>query len=164
ERFRAEGGDLRENSRCNATPADGPVVLANGRKVQPVENGWRWFGLKVHARHVKLEADLEMHLCRGGYVGLCRLPEDRVNVCGLFRSRPGETVSPSQPAALLRGSSGTPLYERLSDAIFDEDSFCSVAGLSLRRQRATAQPECRLGDALTMTPPVTGNGLSMAVE
>src|SRR5207302_11480062 len=49
-------------------------------------------------------------------------------------------------------------------AIFDENSFCSVAGLSLRPQRASAHAECCLGDALTMIPPVTGNGMSMAFE
>ena len=164
ERFRAEGGDLRENSRWNGSQAVEAVVFANGRKVQPLEKGWRWFGLKIHARRVKLEADLEMHLCKAGYVGLCHLPEDKVNVCGLFRNRPGESVFATQPAALLRGSPDTPLHERLSDAVFDQDSFCSVAGLSLRPQRATAQPQCRLGDAMTMTPPVTGNGMSMAFE
>jgi len=65
---------------------------------------------------------------------------------------------------LLRGVPGTPLHERLATASFDEPSFCSVAGLSLRPQRAGNQAECRLGDALTMIPPVTGNGMSMAFE
>ncbi len=65
---------------------------------------------------------------------------------------------------MLRGRPGTPLFERLKDAEFDERSFCSVAGLSLRRQRAVDLDQCRIGDALTMIPPVTGNGMSMAFE
>ncbi len=56
------------------------------------------------------------------------------------------------------------LWERLAGAVFDEDSFCSVAGLSLRPWRAAARSECCIGDALTMIPPVTGNGMSMAFE
>jgi flavin-dependent dehydrogenase len=39
-----------------------------------------------------------------------------------------------------------------------------VAGLSLRPQRAEDRAECCIGDALTMIPPVTGNGMSMAFE
>jgi flavin-dependent dehydrogenase len=46
----------------------------------------------------------------------------------------------------------------------DENSFCSVAGLPMRAQRTREQTECRLGDALTMIAPVTGNGMSMAFE
>jgi flavin-dependent dehydrogenase len=47
---------------------------------------------------------------------------------------------------------------------FVPDSFCAVAGLQLQPQRAAAKTECCVGDALTMTPPVTGNGMSMAFE
>jgi flavin-dependent dehydrogenase len=39
-----------------------------------------------------------------------------------------------------------------------------VAGLSLQPQRAVDQKDCCIGDALTMIPPVTGNGMSMAFE
>src|SRR5208283_4167939 len=49
-------------------------------------------------------------------------------------------------------------------AEFEPDSFCSVAGLQLKPQRAAEKTECCIGDALTMTPPVTGNGMSMAFE
>ena len=65
---------------------------------------------------------------------------------------------------LLRGKPGSPLHEKLADAQFDEHSFCSVAGLSLVPQRAAEQKDCCIGDAVTMIPPVTGNGMSMAFE
>jgi 2-polyprenyl-6-methoxyphenol hydroxylase-like FAD-dependent oxidoreductase len=56
------------------------------------------------------------------------------------------------------------LRERLASAVFDESSFCSVAGITLRQHRAASRSECSIGDALTMIPPVTGNGMSMAFE
>jgi menaquinone-9 beta-reductase len=59
---------------------------------------------------------------------------------------------------------GTPLWERLEGAVFDQGSFCSVAGISLRPHRAVSHEACCIGDALTMIPPVTGNGMSMAFE
>jgi 2-polyprenyl-6-methoxyphenol hydroxylase-like FAD-dependent oxidoreductase len=161
-RFQALGGELRANERwSSATPVEG-LVCATGRRAQPVEEGWRWFGLKVHARNVRLEADLEMHLAPHSYVGLCRLPDDEVNVCGLFRRRVSAVANGSS-REWLRGELGSPLFCRLKNSVLEEDSFCAVAGLSLRPQPIHAG-ECRIGDALTMIPPITGNGMSMAFE
>ncbi|MGA2029674.1 MAG: FAD-dependent monooxygenase [Verrucomicrobiota bacterium] len=162
DEFQKLGGELRTGERRQDESGEG-VVRANGRRVQPTENGWRWFGLKAHARNVSPAADLEMHVFENGYVGLCRLNAGEVNVCGLFRRN-----SPSPPQQngfdLLRGNSGTALNERLAHAEFVEDSFCSVAGLSLQPQRASEKSKCYIGDALTMIPPVTGNGMSLAFE
>jgi flavin-dependent dehydrogenase len=52
----------------------------------------------------------------------------------------------------------------MASAEFDENSFCVVAGLSLRPRRAVANSDCCIGDAITMIPPITGNGMSMALE
>jgi 2-polyprenyl-6-methoxyphenol hydroxylase-like FAD-dependent oxidoreductase len=139
-------------------------VRASGRRVQPVVNGWRWFGLKVHARNVPLTADLEMHLSPGGYVGMSRLADGEANICGLFRRAANASDASACWQETLRGSTGSQRHERLREAKFDEDSFCSVAGLSLAPQRASAGRECSVGDAITMIPPVTGNGMSMAFE
>jgi 2-polyprenyl-6-methoxyphenol hydroxylase-like FAD-dependent oxidoreductase len=162
--FRQSGGELRENARWREEDFGEGVVRANGRRRQPGADGSRWFGLKVHARNVPLAADLEMHGSRTGYVGFCRLPGGEVNVCGLFRKPAGKSDGPQPWKDLLRGEPGTPLRERFAGAALDEGSFCSVAGFSLRPHRAAAQPECCIGDALTMIPPVTGNGMSMAFE
>jgi 2-polyprenyl-6-methoxyphenol hydroxylase-like FAD-dependent oxidoreductase len=113
---------------------------------------------------VPLAADLEIHGTEFGYVGFCRLPADRVNICGLFHLPPASCDVRHPPVDLLRGSPGTPLWDRLQRGVIERDSFCAVAGLSLQPHRATARPECCIGDALTMTPPVTGNGMSMAFE
>jgi hypothetical protein len=71
---------------------------------------------------------------------------------------------PSNWHELLCGAPGTPLRERMVEATFDESTFCSVAGLPLLPQRARDRADCSIGDALTMIPPVTGNGMSMAFE
>ncbi|MDB6123066.1 MAG: putative electron transfer oxidoreductase [Pedosphaera sp.] len=163
QEFRRLGGELREGERWHEADFAEGVVRANGRRMQAVENGWRWFGLKAHARNVELTADLEMHVSPSGYVGICRLANDEVNVCGLFR-RSAESGDARKWPEILRGAVGSLRQQRLAGAKFDEDSFCSVAGLSLRPRRAVAHKECCVGDALTMIPPVTGNGMSMAFE
>ncbi len=160
-RFRETGGELIEKHRYRDDEQKEGLVRASGRRLQTSGAEPRWVGLKVHARGVAIAADLEMHSVRNGYVGFCRLPGDEVNVCGLFY-RDSESLPPW--TELLRGEPGTSLRERMGGAIMDQTTFCSVAGFSLRPQRAASHPECSVGDALTMIPPVTGNGMSMAFE
>lgn len=161
--FQRLGGELRSGTRWTGGFGAG-IVRANGRRAEPVAGGPRLFGLKVHARGVALDADLEMHLVPSGYVGLCRLAGGEVNICGLFRSAAAVPDLARRWRDWLGGPADSVLHSRLASAEFDDGSFCSVAGLCLRPQRATGQTECCVGDALTMIPPVTGNGMSMAFE
>ncbi len=162
--FRELGGELCQNERWRESDTRPDVVRASGRRLEPISNGWRWFALKAHARNVPLLADLEMHGTRNGYVGLSRVEGGKVNVCGLFRWPANRHEAPPPRLELLQGEPGTPLRERMSNAEIDQTSFCATAGLSLRPHRAMARSDCAIGDALTMIPPVTGNGMSMAFE
>jgi len=176
--FRELGGRLREDESWPKSTCGKGVVRANGRRAHITDNGWIWFGLKVHARDLPLRADLEMHIVHNGYVGLTRLPGNEVDVCGLFRRRsnldngdrrgvptaPAHSNLPHGWQIAFNGDPPAELCNRLSDASLDQSSACSVAGLCLRPQKAGTQSELCIGDALTMTPPVTGNGMSMAFE
>ncbi|MDD5139543.1 MAG: hypothetical protein PHY43_04685 [Verrucomicrobiales bacterium] len=162
--FRELGGELLEGKRFPPEDFGESVVRATGRRAQAEQGGARWFGLKVHARKVALTADLEMHVSPRGYVGLCKIAGGGVNVCGLFRKRTDENSESKNWREWLRGQIGSPLNHRLVSAEFDENSFCAVAGLSLRPQQAASRAEICVGDAITMIPPVTGNGMSMAFE
>ena len=164
QEFVRRGGELRAGQRRPQNDFPEGVVRATGRRPQPEENGARWFGLKVHARNLTLTADLEMHVAQIGYVGLCRINGGAVNVCGLFRREVGAMDMAGDKRELLRGRPGSLLRARLDPAVFDEGSFCAVAGLSLRLHRAIERTEFCVGDAITMIPPVTGNGMSMAFE
>lgn len=161
--FRRIGGSLRERSRWSGELGDPGVVRATGRRAAAVVEGWRWFGLKAHARNVVLAADLELHLFADGYVGLCRLA-DSVNVCGLFRTQEPQHDLRRRWKELLVGPVGSKLRDGLANAEWDEESFCAVAGLNVEPRRILPEGECAVGDALTMVPPATGNGMSIALE
>jgi 2-polyprenyl-6-methoxyphenol hydroxylase-like FAD-dependent oxidoreductase len=163
DEFQRQGGTLCQEQRWREAFGDA-VVRATGRRTSAVSNCWRWFGLKVHARHVPLAADLEVHLAPQGYVGLCRLNSDEVNICGLFRSRAAVPDLARTWRDWLGGRDGSILRQRLAGAEFLEDSFCAVAGLQPVSQKAAGHSECCVGDAITMIPPLTGNGMSMAFE
>ena len=161
--FRKMGGNLEEHRRW-ANGFDEGIIKATGRRIEVEVEGWRWFGLKAHASDVKLDADLEMHLTTDGYVGICKLPDNKVNVCGLFRSRQRTPQLATEWKQWLSGSPPSKLNERLRNAVFDDSSFCSIAGICLKPRSAETSDECCIGDAMTMIPPVTGNGMSMAFE
>ncbi len=163
QKFLELGGELMTGERWRENGFGEGVVRASGRRLPSDNTGARWFGLKIHARDVSLDADLEMHFASSGYVGLCRLGGGEVNVCGLFRRNQDRSL-PGDARDLLRGQPGSWLRQRLAGAPFDEASFCATAGLSLRPGRAEEHTEICVGDAITMIPPLTGNGMSMAFE
>lgn len=157
------GGELRAGERWAQGWGEG-VVRATGRRPRSAAPGYRWFGMKAHARDVRLSADLEMHFNAQGYVGLCRLADGGVNVCGLFRSDAAVPNLGARWRAWLGGPEGSVLSGRLAAARWEEGSFTSVAALSPGHADPPPPGECRVGDALSMIPPVTGNGMSMALE
>jgi len=163
KKFQEIGGEFHESDRFVGNFDEG-IVRATGRRIQTEAGGSRWFGLKIHARNVPLAADLEMHVSPRGYVGLCKINGGEVNVCGLFRKTAGENVEAKNRYELLRGQPDSPLRQRFAHAEYDENSFCAVAGLSMPPQPAAARVEICVGDAITMIPPITGNGMSMAFE
>ena len=164
EAFVAAGGDLRTGIRVPSDPAPAGRVFALGRRRQPSP----WLGLKVHARGLRLDGDLEVHLGGRAYVGLSGIEDGRVNVCGLFRRQAGATgeATPAGPALLrwyLEGAGLGPLARRLQAADLDDHSFCAVAALSFQPAPPARDRIC-LGDSLAMTPPFTGNGMAMALQ
>jgi 2-polyprenyl-6-methoxyphenol hydroxylase-like FAD-dependent oxidoreductase len=164
DHFRRLGGELRCGTRWAPAGFGEGVVRATGRRVQASGAGARWYGLKAHARKIELRADLEMHFAGNSYVGLCRLPGGEVNVSGLFRRTGSEAPLPRNVVGRLCAESSSTLSDRLQHAEWDEDSLCSVGGLPFR-DRLNAEPaDVCIGDALAMIPPVTGNGMSMALE
>jgi flavin-dependent dehydrogenase len=157
--FRDLGGVLHERSRWRPQSEDG-LVWCGGR--MPARG--RWIGLKCHARGLELEADLEMHLASNGYVGLAKVEQDKVNVCGLFRldsSLSGKGIQTLE--RYLRAGCLEPLAGRIFTAIVDAESFLGVAGFRLGRQE-NCDGIAALGDSWAMIPPFTGNGMSMAFE
>ncbi|PYI88630.1 MAG: hypothetical protein DME26_03205 [Verrucomicrobia bacterium] len=158
------GGDLRCESRWKGKEFGEGVVRATGRKIFPRNDGWRLFGVKAHAENVRLDADLEIHFGPAGYVGLSKLASGKVNVCGFFRQRANATAVPGLPVDRLRGEPRSLLCRRLQTATWEAESFCGVGSLPVTVRESLRSNECRVGDAIAMTPPFTGNGMSMAFE
>jgi len=160
EAFVALGGTLKTGQRIDPQAAPAGRVFAVGRRRSRAE----WLGLKVHLRGVPLAAELEFHLGTHAYVGLCEVEDGWVNVCGLFRQRPGLTgTRTTLLESYLRATGLVALAERLATAEPCPTSYCAVAGIGFGAGRTSPQ-RIELGDAFAMIPPFTGNGMAMAFE
>jgi flavin-dependent dehydrogenase len=154
------GGEVIPRSRMPCEPRAGRVWTAGRRLTK--ESGW--LGLKAHFMGLEMEEGLEMHLGDGGYVGLTPVEDGRVNVCGLFKQRSDLRGKGSERLrAYLEACGLSALSARLGEAEADESSVTGVTGIAFGDQRQEEELLC-LGDAERMTPPFTGNGMSMAFE
>ena len=159
QRLEELGGNVQTGIRARPEPAQG-FVWAAGRRPR---NG-PWIGLKAHVRGLPMSDDLEMHSGRNGYAGLAGVEDGWVNVCGLFRidhsiNAKGADLLP----AYLEAGGNDRLAQLLRQAQWREHSFSAVAGFELGRQAVIPGLFC-LGDAESMIPPFTGNGMSMAFQ
>lgn len=159
DEFGRAGGELVTRTRADTEPRPGRVN-ASGRR----RSGQPWVGLKRHVRGLALAGGLELHLGRHAYVGLCGLPDGRVNVCGLFRRQEnGAGGRADVLLAHLRGAGLEDLADRVARAGHCAGSDAAVAGLAFGRARAVPE-ELALGDARCLLPPFFGNGMAAAFQ
>jgi menaquinone-9 beta-reductase len=163
ESFIAEGGELSTGDRANAEPGEGKII-ACGR---PAGGPPKWVGLKAHLRDEPLAADLEVHLGRGGYIGLARIESNLVNACGLFPATAVRSIGREEPklAAAAQAIGLTKLALRLREADWVEGASAGCVATSLGWQNHRKDPTAlAIGDAAAMIPPFTGNGMTMAMQ
>ena len=166
DQFKAMGGELSTGQRVPLDKyLDEGTVLATGRKPN-TEKGATWTGYKFHVQGLKLEADLEMHFIELGYLGMCQVERGRVNVCGLMPSKLAAGLDlRSDWKDFLRSKLHPKKHEALESAERIEGSTCCVSGISYdASQLNKTNPLLRVGDRMSTIPPLTGNGMSLAIE
>jgi flavin-dependent dehydrogenase len=156
ESFRQRGGMILEGQRDNGIPGKNKI-LAMGRR--PTKGGLS--GLKGHWTNLPLNADLELHLGQNAYLGLSRVEDGYVNICGLFPEiATGSFSTPlSRFHATLKLIGLGYLCSRLESAELREGSICAVSGLGY-----SSRTQPGLGDHSRQIPPFTGHGMTMALE
>jgi|MDTC01.2.fsa_nt_gb 2-polyprenyl-6-methoxyphenol hydroxylase-like FAD-dependent oxidoreductase len=161
QRFQELDGTLLTQSQVSLDGEE--AIWCTGRlpdKTSP------WLGMKCHLSGFSLTADLEMHLGAHAYVGLSRIEEGKVNLCGLFHRQRNSSSASSKINRLLgqlRLHGLHELAERTQKANHDEASFKSVAGFRMGAQSLPPQ-KVALGDHQHMICPFTGNGMTMALQ
>ncbi|MGF1530162.1 MAG: NAD(P)/FAD-dependent oxidoreductase [Puniceicoccaceae bacterium] len=161
ERFEQLGGRYCSERRVRKEEATAPGwVWAAGREAERTD----WLGYKAHFGALELKGDLEIHMGGGGYIGLSKVEDGRVNGCGLFRKQPGMRVHTSEALMAYTEAIGLGrLAERLRRGGLVEGTAVGVAGVNLERT-PPGDGLLRIGDAFSVIPPFTGNGMTMAME
>lgn len=153
------GAIVRTGVKGTRDAAEGRVWTAGRRPSQGP-----WIGLKAHVRGIHPADDLEMHAGTNGYAGLAGVEDGWTNVCGLFRMDRTIRAAPGKMlTAYLKAGGNSKLADQLADCEWRADSISAVAGFQLGQQEA-APGQLTLGDAVSMIPPFTGNGMSMAFQ
>ncbi|MDQ8194279.1 hypothetical protein QEH59_07575 [Coraliomargarita sp. SDUM461004] len=159
--FQETGGQLILKSRKKLNSRPIARVHCQGRK--PARSDW--VGLKLHCQDLPLEADLELHLGTSGYVGLSKIENNKVNVCALFKQRSGlKAKRTDYLLKYLKNSKLGYVAEKLCAATILPESHCGVAGVEFSRIPSSDSSKLFLGDAYSVIPPFTGNGMSIALE
>ena len=161
ERLVELGGELITGQRFSGG-GDG-IVFATGRPRRESH----WVGLKAHYESLDLATDLEIHMGCGAYVGMTRIENGRVNVCGLFRRTKPVTGGDSREQMLplaLEEVAMPAVAVRLRAARVDAASIKGVNQFFLGWQRRVDEGDVRIGDSASIIPPFTGNGMSMAFQ
>jgi 2-polyprenyl-6-methoxyphenol hydroxylase-like FAD-dependent oxidoreductase len=157
--FVDEGGTLHTGTRSQAA-ADSPGrIFATGRR----RSRSGLLGLKIQALNLRLARDLELHLGEDCYIGLSRIQEGRVNICGLFKRRELCAKGSDLLVGYLKAAGLNSLAVRIERCETDPDSFCAVAAVDFD-QTFSRCVEVRVGDVGAMIPPFTGHGMAMAFQ
>ncbi|CAA6679198.1 MULTISPECIES: NAD(P)/FAD-dependent oxidoreductase [unclassified Lentimonas] len=158
--FRRLGGQLIEQSRFSSTAEEGKVNCS-GRSTTKSD----WIGLKLHTTNLVTSADLELHLGNQGYIGLSGIEDGRTNICALFKLRP-EIRAHKEIVLLqyLRACGLMTLADRIEASAIDPSSHVGVAGINFSQIPDASSSGLHLGDAYSVIPPFTGNGMSIAIE
>ncbi len=157
--FVAAGGDLRTGTRIPEDDRPPGRVMAVGRN----RSGPFWIGLKIHIHGLVLDNDFEVHLGDRAYLGLSRVENGAVNLCGIFGRRPISARGANLIPAYLEACGLHQLAERVRSAATDPSTFC-VTAASLGDRHVAEPDRVRIGDACATIPPFTGNGLAMAFQ
>lgn len=159
--FRNLGGQLEVETRFTQNHAKEGHVWTVGRLV---DSSSPWIGLSLHSQNIQLTHDLEIHFGEHCYVGLTRIEDNIVNLCGLFKKRPSIAAKKQDlPCAYLQASGLLQLADRMSAGAIDPESVIGIANLNFQSFQPLPH-RLALGDHFSMIPPFTGNGMSMAFE
>ncbi|HAV13357.1 MAG TPA: hypothetical protein DCX06_07710 [Opitutae bacterium] len=161
ERFQALGGTLQLRSRLNSSKKTDGIIYCTGRKASDSN----WIGLKFHCMNLITHADLELHLGENAYLGMSAIENGRVNVCALFKKRDELKANREDWMFTYLDACGlSTVRQRIAAAEIDPASYAGVAGINFSEPPDHASKHLRLGDAYSVIPPFTGNGMSIALE
>lgn len=124
-----------------------------------------YVGVKVHMDNVSMPNQVALFMFDGGYVGVNPVEGGKVNVCSLA-TYAAFTRGGRDAVAMMRTlAAEQPALARLLDGARPVGASASVvAGVDTRRPARPWDDLLCLGDTATMIPPLSGDGMAMALR
>ncbi len=144
-----EGGPFRLSLSDGKVLEANQLIVAAGRIFSKTKPFCPYFGMKAHFQNIDLKETLEMHLFKGGYCGVSPIGPNTVNVAMLSKSR--RTLPESLLSCLSPGEIQKPGWVRVEAPDFGVKQHPGWPNTYL------------VGDAAATIPPITGEGVGMAV-
>jgi flavin-dependent dehydrogenase len=124
-----------------------------------------YVGVKCHYAGLELPPEVRLYLFDGGYVGLSPVEGGRANLCLLAREEVFASAGKSIPAMLDAVERWSPaLAGALAGGRRLDESMVAVGAVDTERATVLWDGCARLGDAVTMIPPLCGDGQAMAIH
>jgi menaquinone-9 beta-reductase len=145
----------------------GPSGLARkgADEKRRAHNRERYVGVKAHYAGLSLPPQVELFFFRGGYAGLNPVEGGHANLCLLASYRAFAKAGRSIPAMMAAAARGNPaLAARLAGAELVDGTECAVAPVDTYRRARPWDGVAALGDSAVMLPPLSGDGMAMALR
>lgn len=142
-----------------------PVGLRTASDRTDLDDYQSHVGIKCHYEGVTMPQRVEIYLFPGGYAGVAPVEGGRVNLCLLSTRASFRSVGASHDAMLEAICQWNPaLGQRLAAGTKVPDTQVAVAPVDVRRLPVPWDRIARVGDAVTMIPPLCGDGMAMAIR
>ncbi|WP_235298980.1 NAD(P)/FAD-dependent oxidoreductase [Portibacter marinus] len=128
-----------------------------------VEHKNEYVGVKYHVRYPNQPADLvSLHNFKEGYCGVCRLEKDWVSVCYLSHtSNLTQGLAKMEEQVLFQNAR---IKEVFQNCDFVYEKPITVSNIHFRKKRLIKDGVFYAGDAAGLITPLSGNGMSMAMQ
>ncbi len=125
-----------------------------------------WVGIKHHIHYDGHAADtVALHQFPGGYCGISYVEEGRLCLCYLVKGSALRDAGNSIPKLEETVLSKNPTLRKIwAEAEFLFPKPLAISGISFQKRTAIEDGVLCLGDAAGMIPPLSGNGMSMALH
>jgi len=143
----------------------GRAPAGRGLPRQPRHPHQSFVGFKCHLLGLDCPEQVQLYLFRGGYAGLAPVEAGRTNFSGLITPAAFRATGGTVERALWAAAVWNPaLGQVLKGARIQADSAVAVAGVVTDQCPTPWRDAPLIGDAVTMVPPLCGDGQAMALR
>lgn len=123
-----------------------------------------WLAVKAHYSGDFPNDTVGLHNFKGGYCGVSKVEDDKVNVCYLadyktFKNY--KNIEDYQQAVVSKNPNLRPIFENMNP-LFEKP--LTISQISFEKKHAVENHVLMVGDSVGMIHPLCGNGMAMAIH